>query len=336
LTRDSTIDGRKLAGLFPGEIHGWRPGEPDGFYDAATLYDLIDGGAEVYIALNVKAVASRRFVKDGGPDIIADIFDMATPADAFGAYRHDMREGEDIGVGRESEFLGSSLAFWKDRYFVSIVAFDESDAVAAAVPEIGRAIAGRIAADGAPPELVGWLPAAGLVAGTVHYFHDRMLFNRYYRFGEEAGENPLALDRATEGVIARYTAAPSGDAKPAAGASEASPSSEKRSILAPKARQPQAALIVIRYPSVDKARAAQRGFAGVVLPGADGEGFAHTRKDGRDVWAGAARKDAMVIVVLDAPSREMAAQLISAVQPLKPPSGEKAPEKDKVEKNEQK
>jgi hypothetical protein len=229
------IDLHGLQLLLPDEVRGWAQGRTDGLYTHDSLYDLIDGGAEVYRALNVRAVLSREYVKPGATDIVVDLFDMGSANDAYGAFHHDMREGEDAGVGDESEAFGGSIAFWRDRYFVSLVAMDDDTATCDALREIGFATSAAIPSAGQPPALVRALPADGLVRSQVHYFHDKSLLDRHLFLGED---NLLDLDRGTEGVVARYRFAdPTG---------------------APS--EPKTALLLVRYP---KAARAARAIAGV-------------------------------------------------------------------------
>jgi len=190
-----------LAKLLPAEVDGWKPKGKDGYFDHNTLFSLINGGAEVYRALNVKKVVDRRYQKEDGPDIIVDVFDMGSSKDAFGAFHIDIREEKDVGVGHESEYQGGSLYFWKDRYFVSVVALKETGASKRAVIAFGKAIAEKIPRKGKKPGLVGRLPQKGLVKSQVHYFHDWEGLNRLYFL---ADENLLGLSRDTEGLLARY------------------------------------------------------------------------------------------------------------------------------------
>lgn len=204
-----------LADLLPGEIDGWRARTPDEAYTAANLYDYIDGGAEVYLAFNVERVLARQYEKPGSADIIVDLFDMGSSKDAFGAYHHDMREARAVGIGSESELASGALAFWKDRFFVSIISLSPTEESERAVLNLGRGIADAIREDGAAPDLFGRLPREGLQRKQLHYFHDNTTLQVHYRVGEG---NPLRLDRETEGLLARYRRdAPgqeSGDARP--------------------------------------------------------------------------------------------------------------------------
>jgi hypothetical protein len=197
----ATPPAQDLSRLLPDDVDGWKPKGNCAYFDHDTLFSLIDGGAEVYRALNVKRVVDRRYQKEDGPDIVVDVFDMGSSKDAFGAFHVDIREGQDVGEGQESEYQGGSLYFWKDRYFVSVVSLKETDASKKAVMAFGQAIAEKIPRKGKKPELVGRLPQKGLVKSQVHYFHDWEGLNRLHFL---ADENLLGLSRETEGLLARY------------------------------------------------------------------------------------------------------------------------------------
>ncbi len=214
-----------LAKLLPSEVDGWKPQGPDGFFDHDSLFRLIDGGAEVYRALNVKRVVDRRYRNPEGPDIVVDVFDMGASQDAFGAYHIDIREKEDVGVGQESEYQGGSLYFWKDRYFVSVVALKETEKSKQAVISMGKAIAKKIPREGNRPELVARLPKKGLVKSQIHYFHDWQGLNRLHFISDE---NLLGLSRETEGLLARL--------------------------------RPEGALVLVRYPREKDAGLAYKRF----------------------------------------------------------------------------
>jgi len=301
------VDRRQLAALLPRETLGWKPEGPDGVYTRDTLFELIDGGAEVYRSLNVQRTLSRHYVKAGAPDIIADVFDMGTPEDAFGAYHHDMHEGKDARIGRESEFLGSSLTFWKDRYFVSIVAFDETEEIGRALLELGSGTAARIRGDGDGPDLVQLVPGKSVVSSQVHYFHDKMLLDRHYSLGDK---NILGLDSRTEVVLARCRPVIPARATPARKA-PARKAPARKAPAGEKAKAPLPALLIVRYPSEEKAKKAHGRFMNEYLRTAAGSRAARTEKG---LWAGADVDKDLFIGVLDAPDRNEIERLISEVR----------------------
>ena len=193
------IAGSGMAKLLPAEVRGWKAAVPDGLYDAETLYDYIDGGAEVYRELNVKRVFARRYVKDGAPGILANLFDMGSSSDAFGAYHHDLREGEQAGVGRESELTEASVAFWKGSFFISLIALDEVEAARVALVELARSIDKAINDEGGPPALVTHRLPGG-VSSELRYFHTELSL-KIYTSAFEAGV--LGLGRDTEVLLGR-------------------------------------------------------------------------------------------------------------------------------------
>jgi hypothetical protein len=228
--------GSRCVAALPAEAGGYRPAGPDAVVDRDGLFGLIDGGAEVYRALNVQSVAERRYRKPGAPDVLVDVFDMGASADAFGAYHHDMREGPSAGVGVESEHQGGNLFFWKGRCYVSVVPLGVGPGVAEAVLALGRAVAAALPEPGAPPALLALLPAEGRVDAQVHYFHDGALLSRLVDLDEPGF---LGLGADTEGLLARYrpTASPAGAPTPAG-------------VEGP-------ALLLLRYPATARAQAAE-------------------------------------------------------------------------------
>ena len=283
-----------LSRLLPGESAGYKAQPPDGVYTADTLFELLNGGADVYRALNVRLVVSRRYARTDAPDVLADVFDMGSASDAYGAFHHDMREGPKPGIGDESELLGGSLCFWKDRYFISVVPLQESPEAAQAVGAIGQAIAAQIPKSGAHPDVAGWLPDPGLLSHHTYYFHDWNGLNRRYFI---ANENLLDLDRATEGILGRY-AAPR-DAKTGQPASETG-----------------AVVVVIRHVTIERARQALARFQKHYLPEANAEGIARV-ENGR--WTGARLAEETgvphIVIVFDAMDAKHALEVLRAAGP---------------------
>ncbi|UCF68450.1 MAG: hypothetical protein JSV80_03915, partial [Acidobacteriota bacterium] len=203
-------------------------------------------------------------------------------SDAFGAYHHDLRDGESAGIGQESEFGDGALAFWKGRFFVSIIAFEDSPQVTEMVFELGRRISQSIREAGEPPELVQWLPEQDMLGEQLRYFHNHSSLERYHSCGVD---NPLRLDQQTEGVICRYRPARAASAKPYA-------------------------LLLVRYPSASRAREALDELRRVLLGGVDPEGMARMKDES---WAAARVIDDVIVAVFDAASADEARQAIERV-----------------------
>ena len=190
---------QKLAAFIPPTI-GSYVSEADQTFDAESIFDYIDGAGEVYRSYNMKLLVSRRFHKDGKPDIVVDLFDMGSPEDAFGVFTHDL-DGEDARVGQGSNYKAGLLSFWKDRYFGSVYAEEETAETKGLVFELGRRIDGAIPGLGERPGLLRFLPPDGLDAGRVRFFHNQFVLNYHFFV---ADTNILLLDQKTDAVLADY------------------------------------------------------------------------------------------------------------------------------------
>ena len=155
-----------LHAALPGQIEAWSAAPEDRFFDDQTIFDYIDGAGEVYRAYNMKRCLSRRYTAAGQPDIVLDIFDMGSSADAFGVFTHD-RDGEVLPIGQGALYRPGWLSFWKDRFFVSIYAQEETEPAQKAVKALGIKVADSIPSEGTLPAIIATLPAAGLVPETV-------------------------------------------------------------------------------------------------------------------------------------------------------------------------
>jgi hypothetical protein len=200
LMSPSTVpEARLLASYIPITAGPWLS-EADQVFDATTIFDYIDGAGEVYRSYNMKLLVSRRFHKDGKPDLVVDAFDMGSSEDAFGVFTHDL-DGEDAGIGQGSTYKAGLLSFWKDRYFLSVYTEEETPETKGLVLELGLAIARAIPGEGQKPKILEFLPRQELEAGRVRFFHSHSILN-YHFFVAEA--DILLLGQTADAVLADY------------------------------------------------------------------------------------------------------------------------------------
>jgi hypothetical protein len=269
----------RMAAFIPKTVGPWLS-EADHVYDAETIFQYIDGAGEVYRSYNMKLLVSRRFHKDGRPDIVVDLFDMGTSQDAFGVFTHDL-DGENMDIGQGSNYKAGLLSFWKDRYFGSVFAEEETGDTKPAVLELGRTIAGAIPKKGPVPRLLSYLPPDGLDTGRVTYFHNYSVLNYHFFV---ADKDILLLEQTASAVLAPYM---TGGAK--------------------------SYLLVASYPDEAKAARAYESFSKNYLPDAKKTGIVRT-EDRR--WTASAKAGDIVIVVFSAGSEQFAMSQLASVQEL--------------------
>ena len=184
---------------------GWRAEGPAAAYDAATIFSYLDGHAEVYLAYGMRRCTTRRYAGPGGEGAIRlDVFEMESPADAFGVCSLD-RDGAAAGVGHDSRLRYGWLSFWRGRHFVSVTAEAETEASRQAVLALGRAVAAALPGEGDAPAIVAALPRHGLETRSVRYLRDAQTLKaqRFVAAGDVFG-----LGRSTPAALGRYARGP--------------------------------------------------------------------------------------------------------------------------------
>lgn len=274
-TRDERI---KLRDLLPLDVSGWKAEGKDEIYDPQTIFDYIDGAGEVYRSYNFTLLLARRFAKKGQPDIVADLFDMASSKDAFGVFTHDL-EGEEAGIGQGSTYKAGLLSFWKDRFFVSLYAEEETEDAKNALFVLGKRVASSIKKEGEKPRIVSLLPLDNLVEKSVHYFHNHMILNYHFYVSDE---NILLLDQQSEAALGIY-----------------------------RENNEKSYLLLVRYPEVKKASRAYKSFTEVYMPDAAELGLVQTE----DLkWTTAKVLQDFLIIIFNAHSRFFAKEIIENVE----------------------
>jgi hypothetical protein len=186
--------------FFPAAMHGWTvaPGA-----DACTpddLYKYIDGASELYISYGFKALTTRRYERDGWPEITVDLFDMGGPGNAFGIFAHS-QEKPGREVGQDSEYLDGLLRFWQGGHYVSILCSPETRESQTAVMALGREMARRLPPEGNRPGVLALLPEPGLIASSIRYFRHPAWQNTYVFL---SSENILNIGPESEAILAKY------------------------------------------------------------------------------------------------------------------------------------
>lgn len=268
----------RLGNLLPQEIDGWRAKGKDKVYNPETIFDYIDGAGEVYRSYNFRKLLVRRYSKEERPEIVADLFDMATSREAFGVFTHDL-EGEDAAVGQGSTYKGGLLSFWKDRFFVSLYAEEETEETRAALFALSRKVDASIKREGEKPKIISLFPQEKLEKKSIRYFHNHMILNFHFFV---ADENILLLDQKSEAALGTY-----------------------------KEENEKFRLLIICYPEVKKAFEAYKNFTDIYMPDALKPGLVQTE----DLkWTAANVKNKFLIIIFETLSDSYAKKIIESVE----------------------
>jgi hypothetical protein len=268
---------QELAQGLPEVIDNWSKSSVFAEYDSDNLYTYINGGAELYISFQFINLVSLSYRNEEDEEIQIDIFDMGSSKNAYGIFSHSRETIDDfVGADIESEYGGGLLTFWKGQYYVSILAYPETDSKKLLVRTLAGRIEAQIPGPSIKPQLVDLLPEKGLQPHSIKYFTHYTWLNTYHFF---SNENLLNIDNDTEVVMAKYQV---GAAKPAV-------------------------MIVLQFPDEAAAITAQNTFRQTFM--ADAQDDFTVGVD--QLWMGCIRDNSLLTIVVDAPDMETAEGLVN-------------------------
>ncbi len=116
-------------------------------FNAANLYDKIDGRAESFVQYDVQGMAYANFHPgdDDSNEVQLYIFEMSDPLKAFGKYGSEKPPNvEDVAVGEEGYTTAGSVMFHQGKYYTQIVSTSDDPKFAEFSLALARTVADRI------------------------------------------------------------------------------------------------------------------------------------------------------------------------------------------------
>lgn len=137
---------RRSPDLLPptGEAADWMKGRVRAF-EAADLWRYIDGDAERFLQAGVERTLTADYRYRDKADAVADVHLMRDPAAARRIFESEPPAGSrPIEVGEAGRHYGASLTFRRGRFFVRLVAYQQSPELDEALLALARAVDGRL------------------------------------------------------------------------------------------------------------------------------------------------------------------------------------------------
>jgi len=174
-----------------------------------TLFDHINGEAELYFPYGFDLLATARYVGKAasGSEIAADVYRMGSLLDAFGIWSN-YRKADTPGcaLGADCILSSSQMLFYQDRYFVRLQATGTPTPAQESFIACGRALAQKLPQGKGRPGELELLRVRGVVPKTERYIPQSLLGYPFFRRGLTAEAN-LAGQRAQVFVAIEDSAA---------------------------------------------------------------------------------------------------------------------------------
>jgi hypothetical protein len=159
----------KLAQLLPdpSEVGAVRSGDQK-FY-SSDLYQYIDGGADVYLDYGLVAMVHQEY-KSSSTDFTLDIYNISTPANAFGIYAAESSpDYHFLPIGAEGYGTNEILNFLQDEFYVKLSAFSDKEKTGPLLERFAREVSRRIGPSAPMPPFLSLFPPQHLASHSARY-----------------------------------------------------------------------------------------------------------------------------------------------------------------------
>ncbi len=177
------ITGQDAEKLLPSndDLQGWKMTTEPKVYEGDKLFELIDGGAEIYLEYGFQRAVSVHYADPALNNILVEIYEMADDASAYGIFSLSQQTNEwtkefgNLSAGKEDY-----ISFWKSRYYVSISWSSRQNLDKPSLSMMAILISQNIPEDGDYPEIVKSFEATEIGTKAAFLKGNLALSNFYY------------------------------------------------------------------------------------------------------------------------------------------------------------
>jgi hypothetical protein len=154
-----------IVSLLP-QLNNWKLAEEPQPFRPDTLFEYIDGAAEVYLSYDFKELLVAQFQeKSSKASMTVEIYDMGNGRNAFGIYSAERYpESRFLAIGNQGYLDEGTLNFLAGRYYVKLLCFEAGSRSEEFLELCAKDVTGKIKDPGSLPALLTVFPKDGLIA----------------------------------------------------------------------------------------------------------------------------------------------------------------------------
>lgn len=169
---------------FP-DIPGWKPSGAVQTFNPKTLYEYINGAADLYLASDFEELKVAEYGNEKKASVVVEAYRHRTPRDAFGIYSQERPpDGNFLGIGAQGYIDTNILNFVCGSYYVKLNSFNTGAEDRDALQTIARKVAEGLGERGGLPSLLSAFPPEGKKGNSEKYLTRNFLgyafFNSAY------------------------------------------------------------------------------------------------------------------------------------------------------------
>lgn len=148
-------------------------------FEGESLFEYINGGAEIYHAYNFIEVATATYGING-TEMVVDIYRFENPDNAYGLFA-SFRPDNPAFVQLGAEGFGSpaSIDYVKGPFVVRIIGFEESSETGQAISALASEINGILPADDSLPRKFSFFPQGDYIEATDRIYAESFLGQKF-------------------------------------------------------------------------------------------------------------------------------------------------------------
>ena len=176
--------GQELVKLLPGAdlLPGWKISQEPRVYDGDGLFELIDGGADIYMEYGFSKVVSAQYTDPSQNNILAEIYEMEDHRAAYGIFsisQQTLQWSEQFGS--LSAVSDDYISFWKGKYYVNLSWSSRQHLDQPLLAKLALTVAAGIPGGGDYPKLVTDFQT-DVIKDKLIYLEGNLALSNFYYF----------------------------------------------------------------------------------------------------------------------------------------------------------
>jgi hypothetical protein len=163
--------------LFP-RLPGWTLSPPpgDSVYTPDNLWDIIDGGAELFLSYGFVDLRIGEYTDSAGTDVRVELYRHSSGANAFGMYSQERSPGSHfVTIGTEGYVEDKVLNFLSGLYYVKISSHRGGAPGIDAMVLIGGRVAEHLHQESGFPPPLAYFPSDRMIPHSESYIAENFL-----------------------------------------------------------------------------------------------------------------------------------------------------------------
>jgi hypothetical protein len=166
-------------------VEGMEANESPSTYFPESLFEYINGAAEIYLSYDFKELIVAEYTKGGSSDTVAvEIYDMGNHKNSFGIYSAERYpDNEFMNLGTQGYMEEGALNFLVGRYYVKLLCYDCGENSDQWLRAFSKGIVNRVRKKEGFPVYFQAFPKEGLIPNTEKFILRNVMGYKFFHDG---------------------------------------------------------------------------------------------------------------------------------------------------------